>query len=107
MNKETCIQNKILVLVSQIDDSFFWRNNTGAAMIKGRLVNFGYPGSPDIIGVVKGKFVGIEVKTKDKNSKQRESQQNFERILKLAGGIYIMPRSPEEAMDMLKQNNVF
>lgn len=101
MNKETNIQNRILVAVSQIPDSFFWRNNTGAAFIKGRLVRFGYLGSPDIIGCVRGKFVGIEVKTTDKDSKQRESQRNFERLFTSAGGVYILARSAEEAMNQL------
>lgn len=72
-------------------------------MIKGRMVKFGYPGSPDIIGVVEERFVGIEVKTMSKGSNQRESQRTFERLFTSAGGLYILARTVESAMEQLNQ----
>lgn len=70
-----------------------WRVNTGGAMIKGRLVRFGVPGTPDILGVIAptGRFLGIEVKSAKGN--QRLAQERFERMLKAMGGLYILARS--------------
>lgn len=63
---------------------------------KGRrsFTKFGAVGSPDIIIVSKGRFIGIEVK--GTNGKQTENQKTFEFSLKKAGGIYILVHSFEE-----------
>jgi VRR-NUC domain. len=60
---EAVIQGEILEYL-RLRGVFAWRNNTGAAKIGGRFVRFGYPGAPDIIGILPGgRFLGIEVKT--------------------------------------------
>ena len=66
-----------------------WSNNTG--MVKtdqGRVVKFGLKGSSDIIGIYKGLFLGIEVKTG--NAVQNIGQKRFEKMIGLMGGIYII-----------------
>src|SRR3989338_3448985 len=57
------------------------------------LPKFTPKGLPDIIVVVRGKIVCIEVKC---TTKQSEAQKNFEDRLNLAGGIYILAFSLRE-----------
>ena len=42
--------------------AFVWRNNTGAFRPRaGGFMRFGYPGSPDVIGILPdGRFIGVE-----------------------------------------------
>jgi hypothetical protein len=69
------------------------RVNTGAAMVKGRLVRFGVPGTADICGVIApaGRFLAIEVKST--SGKQREAQKTFQRVVEAMGGLYVLARS--------------
>lgn len=73
---------------------FFYRNNSGGMMGhykgKDRFVQFGYPGSPDIVAVISGRYTGIEVKAK--TGKQSCYQRAFEQNLTNAGGRYILAK---------------
>ena len=97
---EADIQSKILISVTAIPGALFWRNNTGKIPTKhGALIRFGCLGSPDIIGIYKGRFVGLEVKT----SKGRQSppQRHFQAACEKAGGTYAIVRSPADALAVL------
>lgn len=65
-----------------------WANNTGMIKTEDRVVRFGLKGSSDIIGIYKGLFLGIEVKTG--NAKQSKFQLNFEKMICAQGGIYVL-----------------
>lgn len=65
-----------------------WANNTGMIKTEDRVVRFGLKGSSDIIGIYKGLFLGIEVKTG--NAKQSKFQLNFEKMICAQGGIYVI-----------------
>lgn len=69
------------------------RINTGAAVVRGRLVRFGVPGTADICGLIApdGRFLAIECKSA--TGKQRAEQRRFERVVSAMGGIYILARS--------------
>ena len=69
-----------------------WPNNTGVGrdMSGERIIRFGLKGSPDIIGIYKGLFLGIEVKTG--NAKQSKDQKNFQRMVDMVGGLYVLCR---------------
>jgi hypothetical protein len=77
---------------------FAWRINSGATPIEApggrRFVRFGVLGSPDIIAVKDGQFIGIEVKAKGK--KLRDSQVEFKDKLEAAGGVYIIAYDIED-----------
>lgn len=76
---------------------FHWRNNTGATKTaSGGFIRFGCPGSPDIIAVVRGIFIGIECKSE--TGKLSEDQEIFKAGLEKAGGVYIVARKPEDVM---------
>lgn len=74
---------------------FHYRNNTGGFFdANKRFYRFGEIGSPDIIAVVKGRYVGIECKGTD--GKVSENQAEFGRRLIAAGGTYIVIRSLDD-----------
>lgn len=65
---------------------FHWRNNTGR---RGN-VSYGYPGSPDIICIYRGRFIGIEVK--DDTGVMSDAQKEFMRRCIDNGGTYLLAR---------------
>ena len=119
---EKAIQNDTLVAVTALPDVMAWRNNTGqawqgarisrapGALVKvergmvilrdARPVSFGLSGSPDIIGVMAGRFFGLEMKAI--TGRMEDSQPKFRRAFEAAGGLYGVPRSVEEALRILR-----
>ena len=91
------IQQQILAAIGATDGALVWRNNTGAARDgAGRLVRFGTPGAPDIMAIVGGQFVGLEVKSaRGKLSKRQEA---WRKACEAAGGIYRVCRSVDDAL---------
>jgi len=94
---EKDVMDQILVVVSKMPDTMIWRNNSGLLFTKrGTAVRASIPGAPDLLGVRKGRFIGIEVKTE--KGRQEASQIRFQAACEKAGGLYIMARSPAEAV---------
>jgi hypothetical protein len=65
------------------------------------VLTAGIEGGPDIQGSLHGLWIGIEMKSK--TGRQRESQARFQRAVEKAGGIYIIARSAEQAIQCLEQ----
>ena len=61
---------------------------TGDYKGKHWFMRFGAVGSPDIICVIAGQFVGIEVK--GPTGEQSDHQKEFQKNLEAAGGKYIL-----------------
>ncbi|WP_347138855.1 hypothetical protein [Paracoccus sp. SSK6] len=104
-NRETDIHNRILVALTQRFHpvGIFWRQNAGRVKTdRGAWVALGPPGISDIVGVVQGRSVFVEVKT-DKGT-QRTGQAAFQKAVEQAGGIYTVVRSPEEAVATLMEH---
>lgn len=114
MKSEKAIQNEILVAVSQVSGGMFWREASAKAWV-GRVVErngstvtlerampivAGCPGIPDIMGVVNGRSVGLEVKAVD--GSQEDTQVRFQRVYQAKGGLYRVVRSTEEALEFLR-----
>ena len=76
-----------------------WANNTGMIKTEDRVVRFGLKGSSDIIGIYKGLFLGIEVKTG--NAVQSKDQKFFEGMITDMGGIYILCKNNVEQIDKI------
>lgn len=74
----------------------FWRQNTGAARTRDRLIRFGIPGQSDITGVIGGRRIDIEVKAPD--GKQSAEQKRYEFILTAAHSIYLLARSLDDVL---------
>ncbi len=99
---EALIQQQILEAFGARPKLRIWRANTGAAMVKGRLVRFGVPGQPDIQGIIAptGKYLGIEVKSP--TGRQSEEQKLFQAMVERQGGIYILARSVDDVRKILE-----
>ena len=99
--KESDVQRSILEYL-QIKRIFHYRNNSGAfvfpetANTKRRFFKAGVVGSPDIICVINGQFVGIEVKKP--GGKQNDNQIQFQKDLEKAGGKYVLAYSLDDVI---------
>lgn len=96
---ESAIQRDILDYLVKFQ-IFHFRNNSGMAKKGKRWVRFGVTGGPDIICVVRGQFIGLEVKGPD--GKQSEAQLDFAIGLGLAGGRYILVRSLDDVIELFE-----
>lgn len=67
---------------------FHYRNNTGALKSGDRFIRFGAKGSPYIVAVRDGRYIGIECKAP--NGRQSPDQKAFEQALTEAGGTYLI-----------------
>ena len=83
---------------------FHYRQNSGAQLAsykgKQRFFRFGYKGAPDIVCVINGQYVGLEVKTSA--HEQSLAQVEFGVELERAGGKYFVVHSLDEAIECLK-----
>ena len=93
--------SEILVALSRAG-VFAWKNHTGMGRsMAGNLMRFGLKGSADILAVLppRGRFAGIEVKTG--TGRQKATQSNFEKAVALRGGLYLVARSVEDALELV------
>lgn len=100
--EENAIQNAIMEYLT-IMNIFHWRNNTTGTYDPTRKCfrkTSAKKGIPDIICIIKGQFVGIEVKTPE--GKQNADQKIFEKECIKNGGKYILARSIEDVQKGLQ-----
>lgn len=101
--KEHDIQKLILEYLT-LKRIFHYRNNSGMVFSeykgKTRAFRVGVVGGPDIVCVINGQYVGIEVK--GTNGKQSENQKEFQARLEKSGGKYILTDSLEKLINELK-----
>jgi hypothetical protein len=101
--KESEIQRQILDYLT-LRRIFHYRQNSGAFVFpetgthKRRFFKAGVLGAPDIICVIKGQYVGIEVKAP--KGKQSEHQKAFQQTLEAAGGRYVLAYSLEDVISV-------
>jgi len=99
--EENAIQNAIMDLLSY-RNVFHWRNNTTPIYDPSRKcfrkMN-SMKGIPDIICIINGRFLGIEVKTL--TGKQSPDQKEFEKVCLKNGGVYCLARSVEDVQEVL------
>jgi len=92
--RESLIQKQCIEYLN-LKRIFNYRQNTGAYKTeRGGFVKYGTAGSPDIVAVIKGQYVGIEIK--NEKGKQNANQKAFQKALEKAGGKYLLIRSLEE-----------
>ena len=96
------IQRSIMLAIQQaFPTALILRQNTGVARDpRGQVIKFGTPGQGDLRCVIDGLAIEIEVKTE--TGRQSKAQKNYEAALRRAGGIYILARSPEDALEQLR-----
>ncbi len=94
--------NKTVLTVGSSGVAICWKNPTGLAERNGRIIKFGFNGSPDIIGFTnQGIFLGIECKTG--NAVQSKHQKSFERAVNKFNAIYIVCRENTTILDLIRE----
>ena len=79
------------------------RMNSGAAMMGGRFVRFGWTGCPDVLGqLTDGRLLGVEVKAE--HGKLRPEQTIFLERIRAAGGVAFMARDCRDVLRELQQS---
>ena len=79
-----------------------WRCNSGHVRTRGGVFRGAPPGTPDILVVLDGRLVGIEVKTREKDSKQSPSQIEWQALAEKNGVRYSVAHSAAEALSFLR-----
>lgn len=100
--KESELQDLIRMALNH-PDACFWRNNIGVAERNGHMIRFGVggPGGADLIGIFRGRFVAIEIKTP--TGRQSGEQKTFETLVTSKQGLYVILRSVDEARALIQQ----
>ncbi len=99
---ETRIVGDCLAWLKRQPGWMAWRNNTGGAQVRGRYIQFGTPGAPDIMAIHRGRFYGIECKSEA--GRQSPLQARWQRDCQEAGGVYVLVRSREELERALREH---
>jgi len=117
MNQETAIQNRILIALSgsgctvwRVETAGVWmgkqihRESDQVTLSNARMMQSGLcKGGSDIIGIAPdGRFLAIEVKTK--TGRPTKEQLRFIEVVRNAGGIAGIARSPQEALDLIRHS---
>lgn len=80
---------------------FWYRQNSGAIASshkgKRRFVRFARPGACDLVAVIGGRYIGIEVKRAGED--QSQAQREFQAALVQAQGVYILAHRLEDVID--------
>ncbi len=108
---ESEILSATLLALGQRPDLRIWRSNTGAAKTDtGRIVRFGVKGQADISGLLRGSGRRLELEIKTDTGRQRPEQIQFQKMIEAFGGLYILARSPDQAVyaiEALKTEDAF
>lgn len=97
------LQDAIRLALGSDPALVLWRNNIGHAVMRhGARVTFGVggPGGADLIGLFRGRFVAIEIKTP--TGRQSPEQKQYEALVRRLGGEYAILRSVDEALSWLE-----
>jgi len=92
----------VLIALGSRPDCRVWRNNTGKLPDRfGRWISFGLKGSADILGILRGgRFLAIETKTPA--GRLRPEQIAFRTMIVGHGGLYVLARSVEDAVNAVE-----
>lgn len=102
---EAQIENEILTYLAKIKGAFFWKNvSTGffdGKSFRKQTSPFAINGVADILGIINGRLVAFEVKTKQ--GRLSPAQEAYlDKVMRL-GGVSGVVRSCEDAHRILQQ----
>jgi hypothetical protein len=94
---EGALQDAIRLALADEPGLALWRNNCGVALhADGRRVVYGLaPGSADLVGVLNGRFVALEVKTAA--GRVRPEQRQWLELVRRVGGFAAVVRGVDDA----------
>jgi len=100
--RETPLMKEILVaLWREFPDGLWYRRNVGSARAGDRFVRFGMAGQADIPGILDGR--AIEVEVKPDTGRQSQDQKHWQAAVERAGGVYLLVRSVDDAIDGVRK----
>ena len=88
--EHTKLVNDAVKFLRKQPEGFFRKNATGVAKHRGNVYRYGYPGSPDIEGVFRGRSIGIECKTG--SGRLNSNQKRYKPVFEQNGGLYFVVR---------------
>lgn len=79
-----------------------WRNNGGVATYGAARVRYGLGlGSADLIGLLVPSGRGLAIEVKSARGRLSSEQMAWRGAWERAGGLYVLARTPEEALDAI------
>lgn len=98
---EAQLQDRVRLVLGADRAGVWWRNNVGLATTdRGVKITFGlFKGSADLIGLFRGRFVAVEIKTE--TGRQSPEQVQWQGVVEDHGGIYVVVRSEDDARELL------
>jgi len=99
---ESQLQDRIRLVLGADPAGVWWRNNIGVAEIRGYRVRFGVGGAggSDLIGLFRGVFVAVEVKTPI--GRLSADQKLYQRLVESKQGVFAVVRSEDDARALLQ-----
>lgn len=114
---EKSTQNDILRAFATQPGLRLWRANVGVAKYGKRVVRFGVPGQADLTGILpvtlicpvcaaEAGTVGarLEIECKKPGGAQFTEQQNYERMIRRFGGIYVTAYSVQDVWNAIGEH---
>lgn len=93
---EGALQDAIRLALADEPGLVIWRNNVGVAEHRGARVRYGLAvGSADLVGILNGRFVALEIKTP--TGRASPEQKLWLALVRRHGGFAAVVRSVEEA----------
>jgi penicillin-binding protein-related factor A (putative recombinase) len=92
MKLEKHIVTDIIKHLNKVDECHVWKTHGGM---------YSTPGVPDVVGVYRGKFLGIEVKRPEKKNNVTKLQQAFINKLNNCGGISFVACSVDDVRGVI------
>lgn len=92
--------DSIRAAVCAVDGVRVWRNNVGVDTMRGIRYGLGV-GSPDLVGIAWGRFVGLEVKTP--TGRVSKEQTMWLDMVRRFGGVAGVARSVEDALAIVEE----
>lgn len=89
--------DRIRLILGAVIDGVWWRNNTGVAVARtGHTIRYGLGnGSADLVGLFRGRFVSVEIKTP--TGRQSPEQRQWQQLVEHKQGVYAIVRSEDDA----------
>ena len=102
MTSEGALQDAIRLALAHEPDLVLWRNNVGIAEHRGARVRYGLAvGSADLVGILDGRFIALEIKTATGRASQEQRQ--WLTLVRRYGGFAAIVRSVEEAREAISR----
>lgn len=93
----------LLEIPAKFPGSRAWRNNVLVARIDGRVLRAGLKGQADITGIAAPSGRRIEIEVKADRDRMRPEQIAFRDAILAAGGIHVIARDVEGALEDLRK----